>query len=672
MAGPRRFVPVLVASVTLAGATVPVVLAWGRGNGVPDGGIVVAVAIGAFVAVGLLIALARPRHPVGRLLIGGALVWASGEASLALAVQGLITEPGTVPGAAWLAILGTLLRGAGWLVLVLGVPLVFPDGRLPSAPWRWAVPLAVAALVAFAAATLLAASPLDERLTDVRNPLRPPAGMEVVVDGLAILSFLLAAVSLVGAVGSLVARWRAGSRLARQQLLWFTLAAAVPVVVLALISTDLVDAALFAAAVLPLPVAIGVAVLQHRLYDVQFAVSRTVAWAALSVALALVYVLVVAGVGALLDARGASWLPWLATGLVALSVAPARDVLQRAANKLTYGMWAQPEAVLADIRRRVADVGDAHALLRELVAELGEGLELARVAVMDHEGRVLASHGSGDGAVQETPLTAYGRSVGMLRWSLPRTPMRARDRQLLEDIAGHVGALVDAAVLVAGLRSAQERLVLAREEERRRLRRDLHDGLGSTLAGLTFITEATRNLLHSDVDAAEASLHHVTAGIQAAVLDVRRIVDGLTPPSLDQLGLAGALSELADRLGRELPAGIVVDTAPDLPPLSAAVEVAAYRVTQEALTNVIRHARASRCRVNLGHDGAALLLEVHDDGSGTAAPRPGGAGLPGMRERAEELGGALTVKTRPGCGTTLQLRLPAAPATPRPAVGVTG
>jgi signal transduction histidine kinase len=667
---PRRFAPVLLASASVAAATVPVVLA--RGDGVPTGEVAVAVAIAAFAAVGLLIGLNRPQHPVGRLLLAGAAVWAAGEAALALAVEGLVTTPDGVPGAAWLAMAGTLLRGAGWLVLVLGVPLLFPDGRLPSTPWRWAAPVAGAALVAYAAATLLAASPLDDRLTGVPNPIRPAAAVAALVDGLAILSFLLAAVSLVGAVGNLVARWRAGGRLARQQLLWFTLAAAVPVLVLALISTDLVDAVLFAAAVLPLPVAIGIAVLQHRLYDVQFAVNRTVAWAALSVALALLYVLVVAGVGALLDARGASWLPWLATGLVALTVAPLRDALQRAANRLTYGLWAQPDAVLADVRRRVADAGDAQALLRELVAELGEGLGLARIAVLDAEGRLLASHGSGDGAVEETPLTAYGRSVGTLRWSRPRTPMRARDRQLLEDIAGHVGALVDAALLVAGLRAAHERLVLAREDERRRLRRDLHDGLGSTLAGLTFITEATRNLLHSDTDAAEAALHHVTEGIQAAVLDVRRIVDGLTPPSLDQLGLPGAVSELADRLGGELRAGIVVDATPDLPPLSAAVEVATYRVAQEALTNVVRHAHASRCRVTLDHDGSALFLEVEDDGSGTVAPRPGGAGLPGMRERAEELGGELTVEARPGRGTTLRLRLPTSRSTPLPAVGVAG
>jgi signal transduction histidine kinase len=633
------------------------------GVGLPLAETVVAVVLTGYAGMGLLIARVRPGHPVGRLLLGGAAAWGIGELSLAAAVTGLVTEPGSIPAAPWLAVLGTVVRGAGWLVLVLGLPLVFPDGQLPPRPWRWSVVVAAAALATFVAASLLAAAPLDFRVDHVPNPLHPPEAVAGLVEGLALASLALTGTALVGALGGLVTRWRIGSRLVRQQLLWFTCAAAVPVALLPLIPGDLAPPVLFGVAVLPLPVAIGVAVLQHRLYDVQVAVNRTVAWTALSAALALVYVLVVAGVGALLDARGASWLPWLATGLVALSVAPLRDALQQAADRLTYGLWAEPEAVLAAVQRRVADAGDAVALLRELVTELGEGLRLERIAVLDPEGHLLAASGSGP-SHHERPLTAYGRRVGTLCWSRPPSALRARDQQLLDDLAGQIGALVHAATLVARLRSAQERLVLAREDERRRLRRDLHDGLGSTLAGLTFLIEAAGNLLRSDPEAAGAALHQVRAGIRTAVVDVRRIVDGLTPPSLDQLGPAGAVSELAERFGRELPNGIVVDVPRELPGLSAAVEVATYRVAQEALTNVVRHASASTCRVALRHDGAELLLEVSDDGRGGAAPRPGGAGLGGMRERAEELGGELSVVPRRGGGTTVRLCLPAPPAVP--------
>jgi signal transduction histidine kinase len=666
MTGTRRSLAVACAVLAVAGAATAAMTA--RTDEVPAAFLVGGVVV-LYAGVGLVIALARPGHRVGLALLGGAAMWGVGEGTLALGVQGLVAEPGSVAGAPWLALTGTVLRGAGWLVLVLVVPLLFPDGRAPLRPWRWAAPTAAAALVAFVATSLLASAPIDDRLADVPNPLRPPAVLSEAVEVLALVALALAAVALVGAVGGLVSRWRSGAPLVRQQLIWFTWAAAVPVAFVPLIATGGAGAAAFGAAVLPLPVAIGFAVLQHRLYDVQFAINRTVAWAALSLSLAAVYVLVVAGVGALLDARGASWLPWVATGLVALSVAPLRDAGQRAANRLTYGQWGQPEAVLAGVRRRLADATDVHALLEDLVRELGEGLELGRIVVLDADGTEVAAHGSGTVPDVETPLTAYGRTVGLLRWSSPRRVLRETDRRLLDDIAAQLGTLVHAASLVAGLRAAQERLVLAREDERRRLRRDLHDGLGSRLAGLTFITEAAGNLLRSDVREAEAALQQVRAGIQAAVLDVRRVVDGLTPASLDQLGLVGAVMELADRLGRELPAGIAVDAPADLPPLNAAVEVAAYRVVQESLTNVVRHAGASGGRVRLRHDGSALVLEVSDDGCGTVAPRPGGAGLRGMRERAEELGGELSVDGRPGCGTTVRVRLPAAGFAPGSGAG---
>ena len=685
-----RIAPAALAAVAGTGGVVAAVLAAQQQPGVPTGEVVVAAVICAYAGVGLLITLARPGHPVGRLLLGGAAVWAGGEAALALAVQGLPvpgldTDPGSVPAAAELALAGSTLRGAGWLVLVLAVPLVFPDGRVPRRPWGWAVAAAAAAGSCYLAASLLSASPADERLSSVANPLHPPAPLTVLSEVLAVAAVAVTAAALVGAVGGLVSRWRSGTRLLRQQLLWLMWATAVPVALLPLVLFGDPGPELFGAAVLPLPAAIGIAVLQYRLYDVQVAVNRTLLSVGLSGALAVVYVLVVAGVGALLQARGADWLPWLATGVVALSVLPLRNALQRAANRVTYGRWSQPEAVLAEVRRRLADATDVDVLLSDLVRDLGEGLELSRIVVLDADGGQLAAFASHPDAddraapLTDTPLTAYGRGVGTLRWSTPRRPLRERDRRLLEDVAGHLGALVHAAGLVTGLRRANERLVLAREDERRRLRRDLHDGLGSRLAGLTFQLEAARNLVRRDADATETALARVRDGIQEAVLDVRRAVEGLRPPDLDQRGLAGGLTEFAERLSAELADGIAVDTPADLPMLPSPVEVAAYRIGQEALTNAVRHAGASRCRLLLRHLPAGpepgsrkdplLLLEVTDDGSGLVAERPGGTGLQSMRERAETLGGDLAIDARPGHGTTVRCRLP---ATIRPSREVDG
>ena len=236
--------------------------------------------------------------------------------------------------------------------------------------------------------------------------------------------------------------------------------------------------------------------------------------------------------------------------------------------------------------------------------------------------------------------------------------LRPTDRGLLDDLAVQLGHLVHAAALVQDLRRAHEGLILAREEERRRLRRDLHDGLGPALAGLTLKVEAARNLVTVDAEAAESVLRDLRDGIQATVLDVRRVVQGLRPPALDELGLAGAVVELATRLGRDSATRIDVDMPGHLPPLTAAVEVAAYRVAQEALTNAVRHAPGAPCRVAIRCDPQGLCIEIADAGNGGVAARPEGAGLATMRERAEEIGGELSVVGDPLRGTTVFLRLP--------------
>ncbi len=209
--------------------------------------------------------------------------------------------------------------------------------------------------------------------------------------------------------------------------------------------------------------------------------------------------------------------------------------------------------------------------------------------------------------------------------------------------------------LVEELRDARGRLVMAREQERRRLRSDLHDGLGPALAGLGFQLDAVQNLV-ADGQPVEDRLQRLRLGLSETVVEVRRIVQGLRPPAVDDLGLFGAIAEL----GRELADGSGLAVTLELPEeraeLPAAVEVAAYRVTQEALTNVVRHARASRCHVSgrLAADG--LVIEVVDDGCGGAGAGQG-LGIPGMRHRAAEIGGSVDVCTK-ARGTSVVLRLP--------------
>lgn len=681
-----------IALTVLAGATAAAgaVVSVGLGLGEPGhrDRLAILLVILTYAVVAPVILLARPGNTIGRLLMVGALAWGVGEGLLAAGVHGAVSEPGSVPIAAAIGVVGTSVRAVGWLVLALLVPLLFPDGRPAWPGRRLPVVLAIGSIATFSLAMLVSPTPLETRLSTVANPLGLPESLRPVAD-VAVLSGLgLAAVTLVVAVVGVVRRWRQGDELLQQQLLWFAVAFCLPVFLLPVAATQWAEPWMFAAVMLPAPLAIGAALLQRRLYDIQLVVSRTLTYVLLSGAVATLYALTVALVGALLQDSDAAWLPWAAAGVVAAAFLPIRDALQRAVNRLTYGQWSQPAEVLAESGRRLADATDVSNLLDTLVRQLGEGLRLERVEIVDVHGRALArqgpergrgsghSGGSGSGESVDVgeefdvvwPLVAYGVPVGELRHS-PR-PLRAADRELLDDVARQLGGVVHSARLLTTIRDGQERLARAREEERRRLRRDLHDGLGPTLSALTLQVDTLRNRLALNGPATtaalstsgldlEAELLRLRSGIQATVHDVRRIVEGLRPPAMDEEGLDGALHRLADDVSAR--SGLVVHLAVDGPAqVPAAVEVATFRVAQEALTNVIRHSGASSASVRLAVDDHTLTLEVSDDGTGPGPGRAGGLGLVHMRERAEEIGGTLTVVPRPnpGHGTCVSMRLP--------------
>jgi len=194
------------------------------------------------------------------------------------------------------------------------------------------------------------------------------------------------------------------------------------------------------------------------------------------------------------------------------------------------------------------------------------------------------------------------------------------------------------------------------------LRRDLHDGLGPMLSAIMLKVGLVRTLYQRDTAATETLLIQLESEIELVIGDIRRLVYNLRPPALDELGLIGAVREYTARLGSEAQANnpalkVTVDAPASLPALPAAVEVAAYRIVQEAVTNVIRHAHAQTCQVRLLADNT-LQLEVHDDGIGIEEARPAGVGLASMRERAQELGGTFTIRKAQPCGTQITACLP--------------
>jgi signal transduction histidine kinase len=329
-------------------------------------------------------------------------------------------------------------------------------------------------------------------------------------------------------------------------------------------------------------------------------------------------------------------------------------------NRLTYGRWTEPYELLAELGQRLEASSDVERLLTDVAAELTE-LGLRDVRISGAGGG--AEAGSGDRVV--VPLCAYGASVGTLSYRAPETPLRPRDRRLLDDLAGHLGGVLHSRLLMHDLQEARERLVLGREEERRRLRRDLHDGLGPALAGHLLRLDVIARRLPPESGSARL-VDTLRNELRDTVQDVRRLVEGLRPPALDELGLGGALRQAAIRL--TLGTGVLADVSCVVHgTLPAAIEVAAYRIATEAMTNVVKHSGARSCRVNVRLEPTELVVRVCDDGVGLASGSAGrGHGLRTMRERAEELRGSLDVR-RAEVGTVVTARLPMAAPTGAPA-----
>ncbi len=419
------------------------------------------------------------------------------------------------------------------------------------------------------------------------------------------------------------------------------------------------------------PVCLSIAVLRYRLFDIDLLINRALVYGVLTLFVIAAYILIVTYIGAWFRAEGSLVFALAATGVVAVALQPLRVWVQRGVNRLMYGERDDPYAVLSRLGRRLEATLAPEAAAAALVTTVAQALKLPYASLDMRQGEWLvpvAAYGERSGrSLQTIPLLYQGETVGQLNLA-PRAanaPFGGADRRLLDDLARQAGIAVYALRLTADLqqanaelRHARERLVTAREEERRRLHRDLHDGLGPTLASLTLRLDAARNLLASNPDRAQTLLAATSDQLEDTVSEVRRLVYDLRPPALDELGLVGSLQQFASR---QEGACVMVELRQPLPPLPAAVEVAAYRIALEAITNAARHARAHLCTVRLGMEGDLLVLDVCDDGRGLAQGAQPGVGLYSMRERAEELGGVCTVVNNASGGVCVEARIPVEP-----------
>jgi signal transduction histidine kinase len=570
-------------------------------------------------------------------------------------VSFLFTNLGAdVPLAGWLAL---CLEFLGWIFISLFF-FLFPNGRFVP-HWTWLLALCIITLQV--PWTFFPASPL--------SPDTWPPELQALV-------FLLVWGS--GVVAQVYRYRRVSGPIERQQTKWVVFGATVAVVggvglslpglaIPALAQPGslylLAIATLGPIPFLCIPLTIGVAIQRYRLWNIDPIINRTLVYSMLTMSIIGLYVLVVGYLGIVFRTNSNPLISLVATGLIAVLFQPLRDRLQRAVNRLMYGERDDPYAVLARLGQRLEVTLAADAVLPTIVETVAQALRLPYVAIaLDRNGAsMIVAYGTPVPVSLTLPLIYGAEIVGQLLLA-PRVPgedFSAADQRLLEDLARQAGIAVHAVRLTRDLQQSREHLVITREEERLRLRRDLHDGLGPTLAGFTLTVAAIRNLLGRDQAAADALLSEMGAEIEAAVGDIRRLVYDLRPPALDELGLVGAIRTRAAQYSANLTGGLQVhvEVLNDLAVLPAAVEVAAYRITEEALLNVVRHARARTCVVRLSL-AEALRLEICDDGVGLPMARHMGVGLHSLRERAAELGGSCVVESVPTGGTRVCALLP--------------
>jgi signal transduction histidine kinase len=636
----------------------------------------------AYPAVGLLIAVRRRGNRIGWLMITIGLSFALSCTAHAYAERGPLTGPHAPVAGQWADWLGTWVWVPGWVFLVTLLLLLFPDGHPPSPRWRpaiWATFVSVGLMIV---GTWLDPDP-NSRST-YHNPTAIPAGrglagmLEV---GGAVLGIATAVVCLAG----LVIRFRRSRGEQRQQMKWFAYAGIATLVLLpgnTVLATTPVLQVMGYVDVILLPVAIGIAILKYRLYDIDVVISKTMVYAVLAAFITAVYVLLVVGIGTLagFGGRPSLGLSILATALVAVAFQPVRVRAQRLANRLVYGTRATPYQALSALSEQVGGTYATGELLPTMARIVAEATGAARTDVWLRSGGELtdeawwpAEAGSrpavalaggalpaAPGGERMVPVAHDGELLGALSVTKKRgdafTPTEERLVGNLATQAGlvlrNVGLSEQLMARLADLRASRERLVTAQDRERRRLERDLRDGAQADLAGLAGKLGDVARALDHDEARAKALLNEVTAEIATALASLRELARGIYPPLLADLGVAAAL----DAQARKAAIAVSVE-AEGIGRYPQEIEAAVYFCTLEALRSAAGHAGASCASVRLWARDGELRFEVSGDGHGNGR---WGADLRAMADRIDALGGEIRVDPDHGAGTTINGRVPAA------------
>ena len=637
------------------------------------------VLFGSCAVIGALAVSRQPGNLVGWLFLATGVVAAmqlfTGELALSLYRHG-----GPLLAVQWLAWPGN----RGWILpfgsLFTLLPLLFPDGRLPSRRWRPLAWLALGSIAFLAVAYAVAPGPLDS--PRVANPAGVGVGLSGAFAGLFTGLAFVAVAACVLCVCSLFFRYHHADGDVRQQVKWFGLGAAFTLTCLLAgsaaqgLGAQVVSDVLWAIGVLGVPVGAAIAILRFRLFDIDVVISKAIVYGSLAAFIAIVYVGLVAGVGQLAGSVGTPVLSAIAAAIVALAFQPVRRRMQRFANRLVYGQRATPYEVLSDFSSQVAHAYSVEDILPKMAQIVAAGTGVARAEVWLRVGAELRSvaRWPQDGAASPRPVPMpsgeipefgegqavfpvvhQGDMLGAIAVQAPAgDPITADKEKLIANLAAQAGLVLRNVRLLEDIRASRQRIVTAQDAAARRLERNIHDGAQQQLVALAIKTGLADSLVGHDDAEAHQMLSQIRAEIKEALSDLRDLARGIYPPLLADLGLVAALQAQARKSA--LPAVVEGDGLGRYP---QEAETAVYFCALEALQNVAKYARASRAIVRLSAPNGALAFCVEDDGVGFDPSAKGhGSGIQGMSDRLAALGGELRVTSTPGAGTIVKGSVP--------------
>ncbi|MEA2509015.1 MAG: hypothetical protein QOG21_1097 [Actinomycetota bacterium] len=655
----------------------------------PDvGSIILYTSFLLFGIVGVFVASRQPRNKIAWIFLAIALSWEGSWLGTSYLQYGTVTTHGSVTSPALVGVLTTWLWAPAIGLMGTFLILLFPDGRLPGEKWK---PLAWLSAVAIGVSSLTDILQ-SGTLTNIGYPgLRNPLAISAIKPIISVAAFtvVLIPICMIGCAVSLIGRFRRSQGIERLQLKWLAFAAAAVVVsylILAAASIPFIsdptpplwsqivnDLATFSFALIP--IAAGVAILKHRLFDIDIVINKTLVFGALAAFITAVYVGIVVGVGTIVGSgdKPDLALSIAATALVAVAFQPVRERVQSFANRLVYGQRLTPYEVLTRFSRSLGALVSVEDVLPQIARHTAEGLGAERAVVtayLDTGNEVVTYPKVATEQVQagETITVTYRKeSVGEITVEkIGAEPLSGQERRLLEQLATQAGVVLhnyrlatelrerleELSAQDVDLRDSRERLVSAADTSRRVIEREIREGVERRLIGIAADLDAAEMTLKHDPDATAAMLESLAARTNETLEALRDLARGIYPPLLVDKGLIVALEAHMRKTG--LNVTLTVDDQLTDVRFDRSVETSCYFCLRETLDNIARHTGGAHAQVDITRESNRLMFSVRDEGPGfDVAESRARRGLQSMRDRIEAAGGELTIGSVPGKGTTV-------------------